>query len=251
MLPLGVDFFLVPWFLCCSLLSKTMPPEPAFAVGDRVRDSFGGQCTITRIDPAAEHGMGVIEARRDDGKTIKYALIAHGFSHFDAKLEAAKKQKLATLERSATVLIGEDRIIIYPSDQGAMGGGFTGSPMRQLPHHATVATILHELSLALADCKLVPPPTDLKALLKPLLTATGEKTWNAIARSYACINVREEKELEAIVFDPWRPEKGAFLGMGKEARAKTADPAALATAFRAAAAVAIEEQNIHNPPLLG
>ncbi len=49
-----------------------------FGVGDRVRDTWGNEHTVILIDPEAEHGMGVIRIRRDDGKELAYAMIAHG-----------------------------------------------------------------------------------------------------------------------------------------------------------------------------
>ncbi len=49
-----------------------------FGVGDQVRDAWGNEHTVISIDPAAEHGMGVIQTRRSDGTEHEYAMIAHG-----------------------------------------------------------------------------------------------------------------------------------------------------------------------------
>jgi len=51
-----------------------------FAVGDRVRDPWGNKHTVTRIDPKAERGMGVIWTRRDDGTKHSYMMYAHGLT---------------------------------------------------------------------------------------------------------------------------------------------------------------------------
>lgn len=72
----------VGWF------SRLRPRRPAkieheslpFGVGDRVRDTWGNEHTVIRIDPKAEHGMGVIRTRRDDGTELGHAMIAHGLT---------------------------------------------------------------------------------------------------------------------------------------------------------------------------
>ena len=54
-----------------------------FSVGDRVRDAFGNQGTVTEIDPAAEHGLGVIKVKMADGRETSAALIASGLEKID------------------------------------------------------------------------------------------------------------------------------------------------------------------------
>ena len=49
-----------------------------FSVGERVRDSFGSTGTITMIDPSAEHGLGLVVVKMDDGRESKLALVASG-----------------------------------------------------------------------------------------------------------------------------------------------------------------------------
>ena len=154
------------------------------------------------------------------------------------------------MRRGATILVGEDRIVMHPDNPGTHGGSFTGFPMRTLAHSATVEQILAELDLTMADCKLVPPPTDLKATIQPLLVATGEKTWHAVSRSFAYIGVHEEAE-DGLVFYAGFPEKGSFLFQTESHwRCKKSSRTDMVAAFRAAAAVSIEAQNLHNPPTL-
>ena len=154
------------------------------------------------------------------------------------------------MTRGATILIGEDRIVLHPDDPGTNGCSFTGLPMRTLAHSVSVEQILAELDATMADCKIVAPPTDAKATIQPLLTATGEKTWHAVSRSFAYIGVREEAD-DRIVFFSGFPEKGSFLFQTEAHwRCKKSSRTDRATAFRAAAAVAIEAQNLRNPPPL-
>jgi len=49
-----------------------------FGVGDRVRDTWGHEHTVTAIDPTAERGMGLIRTRRSDGTELAHMMIAHG-----------------------------------------------------------------------------------------------------------------------------------------------------------------------------
>lgn len=54
------------------------PVELPFGVGDGVRDTWGHEYTLTAIDPAANHGLGEIRLKRDDGEVIAHAVVAHG-----------------------------------------------------------------------------------------------------------------------------------------------------------------------------
>ena len=49
-----------------------------FRVGDRVKDALGNTGTITAIDPQAEHGLGVITVKMDDGREVSLSLVASG-----------------------------------------------------------------------------------------------------------------------------------------------------------------------------
>ncbi len=62
-----------------SAIRTAQAPIP-FGVGDRVRDPWGNEHTILAIDREAEHGMGVIRTRRDDGTELGFAVIAHGLT---------------------------------------------------------------------------------------------------------------------------------------------------------------------------
>ena len=45
-----------------------------------MRETWGHEDTVAAIDPAAEHGIGVIRIRRDGGAELGHALIAHGLT---------------------------------------------------------------------------------------------------------------------------------------------------------------------------
>ena len=112
-----------------------------------------------------------------------------------------------------------------------------------------MSEILEAVDRTFAACQEdAPEPKDYKAVMQPLLAATGEKTWHAITRSFACVDV-EEVDGE-IIFSASTPEKGSFIGTGQDWRCNLTDRGDMAAAFRAAAAVAIEAQNLHNPPPL-
>ena len=52
--------------------------EVPFAAGDRVRDFRGQMGTVIAIDVHANHGMGRVEVRFDDGHELTFSAIAHG-----------------------------------------------------------------------------------------------------------------------------------------------------------------------------
>lgn len=80
--PLSLGERLVGWFARL----RPRPPlkiehEPLpFGVGDRVRDRWGNEHTVIQIDARAEHGLGVIRTRRDDGTELGHVMIAHGLT---------------------------------------------------------------------------------------------------------------------------------------------------------------------------
>ena len=64
--------------------SSITPVDPAtlgFGVGDVVRDVWGNEHTVTKIDPLAEHGIGLIWTRRiSDGVVLGSGMMAHGLT---------------------------------------------------------------------------------------------------------------------------------------------------------------------------
>jgi hypothetical protein len=54
--------------------------DAPFTVGDRVRDSWGHEATVIFVDVHAEHGLGAIRVRYDDGRELQSAAIAHGLT---------------------------------------------------------------------------------------------------------------------------------------------------------------------------
>jgi len=64
-------------------------PEPAdaetlpFRVGDRVKDFLGRVAVVERIDTRAEHGLGVIDVRYEDGNVRSFAVVANGLEPVD------------------------------------------------------------------------------------------------------------------------------------------------------------------------
>ena len=56
------------------------PAQLSFGVGDRVRDYSGREAVVVAIDLKAEHGMGHVRVRFDDGHELTYAALAHGLT---------------------------------------------------------------------------------------------------------------------------------------------------------------------------
>jgi hypothetical protein len=164
--------------------------------------------------------------------------------------------------RIISVDIGEDRIVIQPSyTYGDIWNGkngikcrnqFLGFQILTVRHSAPVSEILDAIDQMSGQClDDVPLPSDedRKIGLQLLLKATGEKTWNAITRSFAHISVTEYGQERT--FQPSFPEKGAFIGHEQSWSCNFSNHEQMATAFKEAALVAIEAQNLHNPPPLG
>jgi hypothetical protein len=55
-----------------------------FQMGDRVRDAVGHLGSVTEIDVLAEHGLGRITVKYDDGRTLSWTAVAHGLERADA-----------------------------------------------------------------------------------------------------------------------------------------------------------------------
>jgi len=63
---------------------RVAPSSLPFKVGDRVRDSWGNVGSVTSIDVGAEHGLGRITVKFQDGRTLHWAAHAHGLERVDA-----------------------------------------------------------------------------------------------------------------------------------------------------------------------
>lgn len=123
--------------------------------------------------------------------------------------------------------------------------------MRTLSHAASLEAVLNLLEQTLADSRTITEiPPNVKDLLKPLITASGERTWSAISKAFAYVGVSEKND--QLTFYSGFPEKGAFL-FRKEAhwRCFTHNREQVTVAFRAAASTACEAQNLSSPPPLG
>lgn len=66
--------------LFSRFFSQPKFPHPPFQVGDRVSNSVGELATVKAISRRANYGYGEIRLQFDDGRTLTYALFAHGFS---------------------------------------------------------------------------------------------------------------------------------------------------------------------------
>jgi hypothetical protein len=86
-------------------VKKQHEPLP-FGVGDRVRDTWGNEHTVIRIDPQAEHSMGLIRTRRDDGTELGHAMIAHGLTPVQRKT-GHDDANLACCDMIRIVQVGE------------------------------------------------------------------------------------------------------------------------------------------------
>jgi hypothetical protein len=58
--------------------ARIEPVPSPFQPGDRVRDFLGRPGTVTAVDPKANHGLGSIRVRFDDGRELGFAAAAHG-----------------------------------------------------------------------------------------------------------------------------------------------------------------------------
>jgi hypothetical protein len=170
--------------------------------------------------------------------------------------------KIIDILKVVEIYFGEDRIILQPwYTYGKPWSGKNGIKCKNriagfqilaICHSTPVNEILTFLDQMFENClDDVPEPTeqDRKARIQLLLLATGEKTWHAITRSYANIGVTEIGQERG--FRPGIPEKGSFLGHQKDWSCNFSNREQMEAAFKDAAAVAIEAQNLHNPPPLG
>ena len=51
-----------------------------FTRGQRVQDFRGQTGTVLEVDPKAEHGLGRIRVKFDDGRELSFALVGHGLT---------------------------------------------------------------------------------------------------------------------------------------------------------------------------
>jgi hypothetical protein len=154
------------------------------------------------------------------------------------------------MNRCASIYLGEDRILMQPNDISPYGN-FAGEPVCTLSHATSLEEVLNLLEQTLSHSRtLTEIPPNVKGLLNHLIGASGERTWNAISKSFAYVGVSEKND--QLTFYSGFPEKGSFL-FRKEAHwhCSKHDRPQVTLAFRTAASAACEAQNLSNPPPLG
>jgi hypothetical protein len=62
-------------------MSKSYRPN----VGDRVKDVWGNEGVVIKVDPKAQQGLGVVTVRYYDGRVVSSALIAHDYERSDTQ----------------------------------------------------------------------------------------------------------------------------------------------------------------------
>ena len=66
------------WFRNRRTSRQLQRAAPPFQVGDRVKNSWGGLATVVEVDRRANHGLGAVRVRFDDGREYKVAYVASG-----------------------------------------------------------------------------------------------------------------------------------------------------------------------------
>jgi hypothetical protein len=60
--------------------ARAPSPTLPFAPGDRVRDARGREGVVLTIDRSADHALGTVRVRFDDGRELGFSAIAHGLT---------------------------------------------------------------------------------------------------------------------------------------------------------------------------
>ena len=195
-------------------------PGVPFKVGDRARDIYMNGYTIIEIDPEADHGLGIIRARRDDGIEIAYALIAHGFSPVSEGDKLNQTPGRITVERrrpdesSAGAYLRLKNIILHGICITNIGG-LTCAPHKSLTVTVSDEILGNTILTVLAEAKNAAIPSDLKTELQKISEAAGVRSWSTFRQkaSYCCVCFTP-KEISIL---PSKYERGAFLFLGKDA----------------------------------
>ena len=61
-------------------VSRRLVEIAGIQAGDRVLDVYRKQSTVVEIDPKAEHGLGKVKIRYDDGREVTFMLAACGLT---------------------------------------------------------------------------------------------------------------------------------------------------------------------------
>jgi hypothetical protein len=75
------------WFRRLRPAPEIEPTAVAFTVGQRVRDYRGQHGVVVAIDTTANHGLGRIEVRFDDGRELTFTAVAHGLEAMPERAE--------------------------------------------------------------------------------------------------------------------------------------------------------------------
>jgi hypothetical protein len=80
--PVSLRDRLAGWFTGRSHQSADAVDMP-FRAGDRVKDMWNQAGRVVAVDATAEHGLGVIRVRFDDGREVSVSAAAHGLEPID------------------------------------------------------------------------------------------------------------------------------------------------------------------------
>jgi hypothetical protein len=75
------------WFRALRPARPLAPLTPTFKAGDRVKDAFHQETTVVEIDLSANHGLGRVKVRYDDGRERTVALVACGLTRIEGGTE--------------------------------------------------------------------------------------------------------------------------------------------------------------------
>src|SRR5213592_3230100 len=113
------------------------PPDLAFRVGDRVRDTWGNKHPVPEVNRSGEQGLGIIRTRRADGAEFGHALVAHGLTRLSEEEAAPSPANHLTVQRvkpeesSASAYLRSDTIVLCGTCITNIGGLQSG-PYRSL-----------------------------------------------------------------------------------------------------------------------
>lgn len=127
------------------------------------------------------------------------------------------------VRRSAGVFRRGEKILVHPVFRAETGLSLTGSPVISLPSSATDDelgdAVIEALSHNRANVKLPASVEEESALLAPLLSAAGVKSWSTFSKGAFSVWVEHDAEL-SIIATRRTSSTGAYVGRGSEVRVR-------------------------------
>ena len=173
-------------------------PDLPFQVGDKVRDPWGSILVVTKVDPKAENGLGIIRTRNAAGQESTTALMTT--NHFtlvekNTPLSSPSftPKRVRPEELAASAYFRPKMMVLHGVCQTNQGG-FNCEPYRTFETTVSDSMVGKELLRVLKEAGTTPVPANLKDEQKKIFSACKVRSWSMLCENALQCHIKQTSE---------------------------------------------------------